>query len=312
MLWAGLSVLVAGLLVRTLVAVGRHEICVPDAAAQGQASAGRGAGGRAGAGGRYQGVSIPPEAGEYDFLLANARAGRELGLPDFVHLDQPIGILSYVRIADDVARRVPRGDLLDWGCGWGQMTYLLRRRGFRVTAFDVGDPAVERPDIPLCRAVQVVRSPDPTALPFADGSFDDVLSCGVLEHVAEDVPGGDERSSLRELRRVLRPGGRLLIYQLPQLHAWQEAVVRRAGLGTGHRRRFTAAGIRGLLRQEGFAVESLRRTNLIPRNLTGMPDRLRDAYSRLAPCLIAADEVLSRAPGLEHVAGALEVVARKE
>ncbi len=42
-----------------------------------------------------------------------------------------------------------------------------------------------------------------------------------------------------------------------------------------------------------------------------MPDRLRDAYSRLAPCLIAADEVLSRAPGLEHVAGALEVVARR-
>jgi SAM-dependent methyltransferase len=191
------------------------------------------------------------------------------------------------------------------------MTYLLRRRGFRVTAFDVGDPAAERPDIPLCRAVQVVRSPDPTTLPFADGSFDDVLGCGVLEHVAEDVPGGDERSSLRELRRVLRPGGRLLIYQLPQQYAWQEAVVRRAGLGTGHRRRFTAAGIRGLLRQEGFAVETLRRTNLIPRNLTGMPDRLRDAYSRLAPCLIAADEVLSRAPGLAHVAGALEVVARK-
>lgn len=38
-LWAGLSVLVAGLLARTLVAVGRHEICVPDAVAQGRASA---------------------------------------------------------------------------------------------------------------------------------------------------------------------------------------------------------------------------------------------------------------------------------
>ncbi len=37
-LWAGVSVLVAGLLVRTLIAVGRHEICVPDAAAQGAAS----------------------------------------------------------------------------------------------------------------------------------------------------------------------------------------------------------------------------------------------------------------------------------
>jgi SAM-dependent methyltransferase len=257
----------------------------------------------------------PPKAAraaeEVAFLAANARVSRALGLPDIAHLDQPIGILSYVRIADDIARRVPRGDLLDWGCGWGQMTYLLRRRGFRVTAFDVGDPAAARPDVPLCRAVQVVRSPDPTALPFADGAFDDVLSCGVLEHVAEDVPGGDERGSLREVRRVLRPGGRLLIYQLPQQYSWQEAAVRRLGLGSGHRRRFTAAGIDALLRQEGFVVESLRRTNLVPRNLTGMPERLRVAYSRLAPCLIAADEVLSRAPGLEHVAGALEVVARR-
>lgn len=251
-------------------------------------------------------------AEEYGFLLANARAGRELGLPDFAHLDQPIGILSYIRIADDIARRVPRGELLDWGCGWGQMTYLLRRRGFRVTAFDVGDPrATERPDIPLCRAVQVVRSPEPTALPFVGARFDAVLSCGVLEHVAEDVPGGDERGSLREVRRVLRPGGRLLIYQLPQRYAWQEAAVRRLGLGSGHRRRFTADEITKLLRHEGYAVEHLRRTNLIPRNLTGMPERLRGAYSRLAPCLIAADEVLSRAPGLEHVAGALEVIARR-
>jgi tellurite resistance protein len=38
-LWAGLSVLVAGLVVRTVVAAARHEICVPDAAAQGRASA---------------------------------------------------------------------------------------------------------------------------------------------------------------------------------------------------------------------------------------------------------------------------------
>ena len=83
------------------------------------------------------------------------------------------------------------------------------------------------------------------------------------------------------------------------------------GLGTGHRRRFTAAEIRGLLRQEGYVVESLRRTNLVPRNLTGMPERVRDAYSRAARELIAADELLSRTPGLGHVAGALEVIARR-
>ena len=250
-------------------------------------------------------------AEEYDFLLDNARAAKALGLSGFIHLDQPIGILSYLRIADDIARRVPAGDLLDWGCGWGQLTYLLRRRGFRVTAFDIGDPAAVLPGIPLCRGLQVARSPHPTRLPFADGSFDAVLSCGVLEHVDEGSTPGNELLSLRELRRLLRPGGRLLIYQLPQQHAWQEAVVRRLRLGEGHSRRFTATEIATMLRQTGYQVDALRRTNLVPRNLTGMPERVRAAYSRHARGLIALDEGLSRVPGLDRVAGALEVVARR-
>ena len=248
---------------------------------------------------------------DFDFLLDNAKAGKALGLPGFIHLDQPIGILSYLRIADDIARRVPPGDLLDWGCGWGQMTYLLRRRGFAVTAFDLGDPEMVLPDIPLCRGLDVVRSTHPTALPFADGSYDVVLSCGVLEHVDQHSVPGNELVSLRELRRVLRPGGRLLIYQLPQQRAWQEAVVRRLRLGEGHPRRFTAAEITTLLRQTGYEVEALRRTNLVPRNLTGMPERVRTAYSRRARQLIWLDDGLSRVPLVDRVAGALEVVARR-
>lgn len=250
-------------------------------------------------------------AEEYDFLLDNARAGKALGLSGFIHLDQPIGILSYLRIADDIARRAPAGDLLDWGCGWGQMTYLLRRRGFRVTAFDIGDPAAVLPDIPLCRGFQVVRSPHPTRLPFADGSFDAVLSCGVLEHVDQHSAPGNELHSLRELHRLLRPGGHLLIYQLPQQHGWQEALVRRLRLGEGHSRRFTATEIATMLRQTGYEVEGLRRANLVPRNLTGMPERLRTEYSRFARGLIALDQALSRLPVLDRVAGALEVVARR-
>ena len=64
---------------------------------------------------------------DYDFLFANARAARALNLPDFLHLDQPIGAWNYIRIANDIARQVPAGRLLDWGCGYGQMTYLLQR-----------------------------------------------------------------------------------------------------------------------------------------------------------------------------------------
>jgi len=249
---------------------------------------------------------------EYDFLLANARAGKALGLPDFIHLDQPIGIRSYIRIADDIARHVSPCDLLDWGCGWGQMTYLLRRRGFRVTPFDIGEPgAVTLPDIPLSRELDVVFATHPTKLPFCDGSFDAVLSCGVLEHVDEFSQPGNERLSLREIARVLRPGGSLLIYQLPQRYAWQEAVSRRLRLGYAHPRRFTATEITTLLKQAGYSIETVRRANLIPRNLTGMPDGLRAIYSRFSKALIALDGHLCKAPGLDHLAGALEIRARR-
>jgi SAM-dependent methyltransferase len=270
---------------------------------------------------------------DFAFLLANARAGQALKLRSFAHLDQAIGIWSYIRIANSVARQIlswsravgsegqqvtmaeragaspPR--LLDWGCGYGQMTYLLQRRGLSVTPFDVGPTEQCMPDIPLCGSLAIVRVPEPTALPFASGTFDAVLSCGVLEHVEEGSPAGDERASLRELARVLRTGGALFIYQLPQRHAWQEALIRALRLGYAHPRRYTAVEIRRLLGEAGFAVRRLRRANLIPRNLTAMPVWLRSAYSRFSRILIALDGVLSHIPLLNRVAGVLEITAQK-
>src|SRR5439155_1653391 len=83
---------------------------------------------------------------------------------------------------NEIAERIPSGRLLDWGCGFGQMTYLLRRRGFDVTAFDVGAEDASLPQLPLCRDLHIVRTAHPTRLPFPNDSFDAVLSCGVLEH----------------------------------------------------------------------------------------------------------------------------------
>ncbi len=251
----------------------------------------------------------PLDQEDYEFLLANARAGRALGLPDFVHLDQPIGLWNYIRIANDIAHQTPPGRLLDWGCGYGQMTYLLQRRNFQVTPFDIDTRDAPLPDIPLCRGLSIVRTPERTALPFPTAKFDAVLSCGVLEHVDEYSQPGNELESLREIARVLRPGGLVLIYQLPQRFAWQEALIRRFKLGYTHPRRYTAAEIVRLLRLTGYQPRRVRRANLIPKNLTGMPARLRTLYSRFSRPLILADGWLSQLPPLNQVAGVLEVTA---
>ncbi len=248
---------------------------------------------------------------DFNFLLSNARAGKALGLPHFIHLDQPIGIWNYIRIADDIARQVSSGHVLDWGCGYGQLTYLLRRRGFQVTAFDIGEPGkTTLPDIPLCHELEVVYTTHPTDLPFTEKNFDVVISCGVLEHVDEFSQPGNEMKSLHEIARVLGPGGHLLIYQLPQRYAWQEAIIRRLHLGYAHPRRYTASEITKMLQQTGYSVQRIRRANLIPKNLTGMPNKLRSVYSRFSHALIALDGILCQTPGLNHLAGVLEITAQ--
>ena len=248
---------------------------------------------------------------DYEFLLATAQAGRAQGLSHFIHLDQPVGIWNYIRIANEIADRVPAGPLLDWGCGLGQMTYLLKRRGFEVTAFDIAETAAKLPALPLTSGLSVVRSTHPTKLPFDSESFVGVLSCGVLEHVDEFSEPGNEVHSLREIHRVLRPGGYFPIYQLPQQHTWQEAITRRLRIGYSHPRRFTEREIRELLARSGYRVDSVRRNNMLPKNLTGLPGAVRDFYSRFGRSIIAADRKLSGVPLLNRVAGVLEVMARK-
>ena len=247
----------------------------------------------------------------YAFLTANAQAGVAQHTRCFVHLDQPLGRWNYIRIANDIAAQTTPRQLLDWGCGFGQMTYLLQARGFQVTPFDVGAPEYVLPDLPLTRAIPpVVRSPDPTTLPFPAGQFDAVLSCGVLEHVEEGSNPGNERGSLREIARVLRPGGLFFIYQLPQRYGWPEVMVRRFKLGYAHPRRYHAKELRALLGEAGFTVLRLRRANLIPKTLTGMPAGLRALYSRFSRAVIGLDQWTAQLPGLRHIAGVLEVTAR--
>ncbi|WP_369259929.1 class I SAM-dependent methyltransferase [Streptomyces sp. R35] len=91
--------------------------------------------------------------------------------------------------------------VLDAGTGTGTAAMAARRRGARVRAVDADAGMVA-----AARAggvdAGVAALPE---LPFADGEFDAVVANFVLNHV------GRPRAALAELRRVLRPGGRLVL-----------------------------------------------------------------------------------------------------
>lgn len=83
--------------------------------------------------------------------------------------------------------------VLDWGCGAGSFVAQGRAAGFNVSGCDFDTDAEH------CSRIE-----RPYRLPFADASIDVITSGGVLEHCR------DYDTSLRELARVLKPGGAFL------------------------------------------------------------------------------------------------------
>ena len=95
--------------------------------------------------------------------------------------------------------------ILDAGCGSGPLSAALRDRGAVVTGFDVSAAMVDLARQRLGEDADLHVADLAAPLPFADAEFDDVVASLVL-HYLEDWAG-----PLSELRRVLKPGGRLMV-----------------------------------------------------------------------------------------------------
>jgi SAM-dependent methyltransferase len=99
--------------------------------------------------------------------------------------------------------------LLEIGCGVGAQLRLLFRRypDLRMTGVDISENQIQRARLLLAKELSEGQLELHTSrgdeLPFAEGSFDAVYICFVLEHVTDPI------AVLREARRVLVAGGRL-------------------------------------------------------------------------------------------------------
>ncbi len=113
------------------------------------------------------------------------------------------GSLPLFGAALDAARVTQGTRLLDAGCGAGLLALLARLRGATVTALDASAAllAVARARLPEAD----LREGDLEALPFAEASFDAVIAVNSIFYAA------DMAAAMRELARVVRPGGRVVL-----------------------------------------------------------------------------------------------------
>jgi SAM-dependent methyltransferase len=187
--------------------------------------------------------------------------------------------------------------VLDWGCGKGQIAYLLRQLGFSVTACDRDDDSDDSSfgqDTPIIaeHKINVIPLEDPVRLPFETASFDCVTSFGVLEHVPQD------RASLREIRRILKPGGLFYVTFLPYRLSWTQAVVRLRG-NHYHDRLYWRRSLLELARDAGFTVQSLWFGQLFPKHSIPLA---------LDPLLEPLDRMLCRYTPFKYIATNLESI----
>jgi SAM-dependent methyltransferase len=138
----------------------------------------------------------PPRVNDYDTLAEGYTATNETSLYN-AYYERP----AMLALAGDVAGR----RILDAGCGSGPLSAALRDRGAIVTGFDSSAGMLEQARRRLGDDANLQVADIGRPLPYADGAFDDVIASLVLHYLEDWGP------ALAELRRVLKPGGRLIM-----------------------------------------------------------------------------------------------------
>jgi SAM-dependent methyltransferase len=158
-------------------------------------------------------------------------------------------------------------DVLDVGCGAGNMIHHLARYG-RVRGIEVDPRPVK---IAQSRGYDVRLGDATQTIPFPDASFDLVTALDVIEHVDAD------ENILREAHRVLRPNGALLITTPAFQWLWSYNDELNA-----HKRRYTAKELRAKMEHAGFKISRLSYTFFLVFPLAAGMIALKNATGKKA------------------------------
>lgn len=191
--------------------------------------------------------------------------------------------------------------VMDWGCGKGQVAYLLRKDGGNIDCCDkensLQDSSFEQ-QTPIVDKYEknVLPLNHDYLLPFQDKTYDVWLSFGVLEHVPND------NQSIKEIRRVLRKNGLFFCFNLPYYLSWTQRYAHLRG-DYYHSRLYSKAIITKMIENNGFEIIDLWHRQLFPKNSIKYP---------MYQLFEAIDQFLTENTFLKYFATNIEFIAKKK
>ncbi len=195
-----------------------------------------------------------------------------------------------------VIEHCPQGKGLDVGCGTGALAERLAHAGYEMVGIDPSDGMLEllRTRAPAIEAV----TGSGMSLPFADDSFDLVLTVAVMHHIADP---DDVRETLAEMVRVAKPSGRIVIWDHNPRNPYWGHLMARVPQDHGEERLIPEDEIVGDLHAAGARI-------LLSSQLGLMPDFIPPGAVRAAA---AIERAVERTPLVRRFAAHNVILATK-
>lgn len=177
-------------------------------------------------------TDIPQKTAGREFWNSNPCGGKWASYREFLAWYRTVEPYMF----ETLARHSWQGRrVLEVGCGQGPLVNTLPEFGARIVGMDMSDASLRRAAEGVRElghdAVRLLQG-DAEKLPFADASFDAVVSFGVLHHTP------DTDGAVQEVRRVLKPGGTatVMLYRTGNPKWWATALLRSWGQARDRRR----------------------------------------------------------------------------
>lgn len=202
-------------------------------------------------------------------------------------------------------RVMPNSKVLDLGCGRGTSSFVLAHMGYKVegieVSYETSDPTTTSyvfrasDQLPLWEKTKEIcenkslnfKFYNGLELPYRSGTFDWIFAYAVIEHV-EDI-----NLTLKELCRVLKSGGRMLISRTPNKYSYTENIAKVLKI-PAHDNLYSKNEIVELLTRNNFEIEFIELYDFFPARL---PTKLlNNFYQKFSPVILTIEKILRKLP----------------